>query len=183
MAVDYPYWDMEDSYVAPMKELMGVYKPKNILEVGLGQWGFSTRVWLEHTDAHVTSVDKGDWKGIAIEYTKQYPKRFTFLKGMTDDVLPTLKPVYDFIFIDGDHSYEGCKQDILNCQKLLTPKGVILLDDYGVGHISAVNVDGNGNPIDGHFGVKQAVDECFKDWSQAYMNIPFGNGGVAFRRG
>lgn len=182
MAIEYPYWDMEESYVGPMKELMATFKPKNILEVGLGQWGFSTRVWLEHTDAKVTSVDKGDWKGIGEEYTKQYPKRFLFLKGMTEDILPTLKPVYDFIFIDGDHSYEGCKQDILNCQKLLAPKGLILLDDYGVHHISAVNVDGNGNPIDDYFGVMQAVDECFKDWKRAYMNIQFGNGGVAFRK-
>jgi predicted O-methyltransferase YrrM len=118
-----------------------------------------------------------------VEYTKQYPKRFTFLKGVTDAILPTLKPEYDFIFIDGDHAYEGCKQDILNCQKLLAPGGVILLDDYGVNIISAVNVDGNGNPIDDYFGVKEATDECFaKGWKRVYTDINFGNGGVAYAK-
>jgi predicted O-methyltransferase YrrM len=182
MAIEYPYPNMEKNYVNPLKQLMKVLKPESILEVGLGQWGFSTRVWLENSNAHVTSVDKGDWNGLGKEYFEKYPKRFNFIKGYTDDVLPLLAKEFDFIYIDGDHSYEGSKADMINCQKLLLTDGVILLDDYGVEHISAVNVDDNGNPIDDYFGVKQAADEVFKGWKQVYKDIDFANGGRAYAK-
>ena len=36
---------------------------------------------------------------------------------------------YDLIFIDGDHSYAGAKQDWLNCRSSLAQGGVLILDD------------------------------------------------------
>lgn len=36
----------------------------------------------------------------------------------------------DLIYIDGDHSYEGCKADLANFSPLLASDGVILCDDY-----------------------------------------------------
>ena len=35
----------------------------------------------------------------------------------------------DFLFIDGDHSYEGAKQDFENYSKLVRPGGLIALHD------------------------------------------------------
>lgn len=37
----------------------------------------------------------------------------------------------DWIYIDGDHSYEGCLQDLENSLKIVKPGGLILGDDYG----------------------------------------------------
>lgn len=37
----------------------------------------------------------------------------------------------DFIFVDGDHSYEGVKNDTEKAFKMLAPGGVILWHDYG----------------------------------------------------
>jgi hypothetical protein len=37
---------------------------------------------------------------------------------------------FDFIFIDGDHSYEGVENDTLKAFKLLKPGGVIMWHDY-----------------------------------------------------
>jgi len=37
----------------------------------------------------------------------------------------------DWIYIDGDHSYEGCLQDLENSLKLVKSGGLILGDDYG----------------------------------------------------
>lgn len=179
MAIDHPYWDQQGRYIEPLVQLVRELKPKTILEIGLGQWAFSTHAWLEESDAKVTTVDKGDWNGYAPKLAEAYPGRFTFKQGLTDEVLPKLKQKYDLIFIDGDHAYEGCKNDILNCQKLLAPNGVILMDDYGVDY-SAVDVNDNGDPIDGHFGVKQACDECFENWKQVYQHINFANGGRAY---
>jgi len=37
----------------------------------------------------------------------------------------------DWIYIDGDHSYEGCFKDLENSLKIVKPGGFILGDDYG----------------------------------------------------
>lgn len=37
----------------------------------------------------------------------------------------------DWIYIDGDHSYEGCLSDLENGLKAVKPGGLILGDDYG----------------------------------------------------
>ena len=37
----------------------------------------------------------------------------------------------DWIYVDGDHSYEGCFKDLENSLKIVKPGGFILGDDYG----------------------------------------------------
>jgi predicted O-methyltransferase YrrM len=56
---------------------------------------------------------------------------------------------YDFVFIDADHSYEGCKADIEAWWPLVKKGGWICGHDYA-------------NPGFPEFGVKQAVDEFVK---------------------
>lgn len=53
-------------------------------------------------------------------------------------------PTFDFVFIDGDHSYEGCAADIAAYRPLLRVGGVLAGHDYGAKHP----------------GVVQAVDEA-----------------------
>jgi hypothetical protein len=38
---------------------------------------------------------------------------------------------FDWIYVDGDHSYEGCLIDLENCLKVLKKNGIIFGDDYG----------------------------------------------------
>lgn len=38
---------------------------------------------------------------------------------------------YGLVFIDGDHSYEGCAADIMKAKSIARPGGVIACHDYG----------------------------------------------------
>jgi len=57
--------------------------------------------------------------------------------------------LFDFIFIDGDHSYNGAKKDFENALKVLAPNGVIAFHD------SNVHEEG--------MGVWKLMDELKKD--------------------
>lgn len=60
----------------------------------------------------------------------------THLRMFSHQALPQLKQIFaqdgppPFMFIDGDHSYEGVRQDILNYYPLLAPGGMMLFHDY-----------------------------------------------------
>jgi len=56
------------------------------------------------------------------------------MRGYSGEVLNNLDIMFDFIFVDGDHSPEGVYMDGLICLKKLKPNGYILFDDYGFVH-------------------------------------------------
>ena len=64
----------------------------------------------------------------------------------------------DFVFIDGDHSYEGCKADIEAWNKKVKPGGFLCGHDYGSERFP---------------GVKQA-------WDESYPNLTVGDHKVVF---
>lgn len=160
-------------YQLPLVELASKREWQSILEVGYGH-GFSSYVWLNKTNAKVTSVDKGDW------HHKHDDSRLKFILGSSHDVLPKLKGRYDLIYIDGSHLYEDVYKDIVDSMKLITPDGVILLDDYGVKEGDGVDFHEDGQVINGKYGVKKAADKLFKDWHRVYADIGFANGGRAY---
>jgi predicted O-methyltransferase YrrM len=51
--------------------------------------------------------------------------RVHLICGSSHIVLPTLNEKFDFIFIDGNHTYAATKQDFLDASKLLTEYGQI----------------------------------------------------------
>ncbi|MCI3281053.1 class I SAM-dependent methyltransferase [Synechococcus sp. PCC 6717] len=52
-----------------------------------------------------------------------------FINARSDEV--TIEGLVDLIFIDGDHSYEGCKADVFNYVPwYLRPRGYFILHDY-----------------------------------------------------
>jgi predicted O-methyltransferase YrrM len=51
------------------------------------------------------------------------------LQGYSSDFVGTVKNI-DFLFIDGDHSIEGCKYDFENFEQDVKPGGYIAFHDY-----------------------------------------------------
>jgi hypothetical protein len=79
---------------------------------------------------------------------KQYADRVTVFRASSLEVAGTYYGKgLDLVFIDGDHSHEGCSADIAAWRPLIEPGGWIGGHDYGKER----------------FGVTQAVDEAFGD--------------------
>lgn len=56
-------------------------------------------------------------------------RRVVLVTGDSKVILPGLCHRFDMVFIDGDHSEEGCLADLNNCQHLLKPSTLVLVDD------------------------------------------------------
>jgi predicted O-methyltransferase YrrM len=69
----------------------------------------------------------------------------------------------DFIFVDGDHTYPGVRQDILDFYPLLAPGGIMMFHDYlpaldDENRAFILNHHGNAEP-----GIRRAVQELMED--------------------
>lgn len=75
----------------------------------------------------------------------------TIIKKISTEALEDIEDEsLDWIYIDGDHSYQGCKQDLDNYDKKVKTDGFICGHDW-------VTKDKNG------FGVNQAVNEFISE--------------------
>lgn len=52
-----------------------------------------------------------------------------FLDGDSKDLVPKLNEGFELAVVDGDHSYDGAWQDLMNAWHLLEPGGIIVFDD------------------------------------------------------
>lgn len=62
------------------------------------------------------------------------PETYKIIQGMSEDpdiIKNASKKKYDYILIDGDHSYEGVKRDFDNYAPFVKNGGLIIFDDYG----------------------------------------------------
>lgn len=96
----------------------------NVLEIGV-RYGASTSALLsglEENGGHLWSIDVND-----CSLFSGHPL-WTFIQGDSKSIDPRIPAKLDLLFIDGDHSYEGCLSDL----KLYGPRAeVVMLHDYG----------------------------------------------------
>lgn len=55
--------------------------------------------------------------------------RVKLIKKLSDDALDEIPEEIDFLFIDGDHSEEQCRKDIVNYVPRVTSEGVVIIHD------------------------------------------------------
>lgn len=111
-------------------KLFQQYNFSNILEIGVHQ-GITAGLMLE------SSAEINSYTGIDINLRldlfnsiwEDYLDYTTFYQQSSQDF--KFNRMYDFILIDGDHSYEGVIADLINTKNLLSPAGVLAIDDYG----------------------------------------------------
>lgn len=72
----------------------------------------------------------------------RYRDRLDVFRGRSAEVARTWKEPLDLLFIDADHSYDGCRDDVLAWRPFVRPGGWIAFHDSG------------------EAGVRRAIDEC-----------------------
>ncbi len=109
-------------------------KYHSILELGTSL-GITSCYLANSPNAHLTTIEgsKAVWEQaqLSFEKTKLQPK-ITSLCGTFDAALPEIlakNPIYDFIFIDGNHSYEATLRYVKMLQPYLSKNGLLILDD------------------------------------------------------
>jgi len=107
---------------------------KNILEIGFNA-GHSANLFLNtNTKCNVLSFDIGehDYVKIGKKYIdNKYPDRHILISGDSTKTIPKyeMNIKYDLIFIDGGHSYDVAKSDLLNCKRFAHKDTIVIMDD------------------------------------------------------
>src|SRR5262245_15225471 len=96
---------------------------RSIMEIGFNA-GHSSELFLRFNEtAHVTSFDLGEHRYVLAAKTyldRRFHARHTLVLGDSTQTIPRFpaESPFDLIFIDGGHSYEVAKADLLNCRRL-----------------------------------------------------------------
>lgn len=152
-------------------------RPKTVLEVGshigsaavvigsaLKANGFGKSYHLEPQD-HYFEILSAFVREAGLESIAIPVKRFS-----TDSELPAIVgDDVDIVFLDANHSYSHALSDIRTCVKLLSKKGIMLLDDVGHPHSRNICSEGRG-------GVRQALQDFLRerpDYTAIFFEHPF----------
>ena len=154
-----------------IKEL-GDVSDKTMIEIG-SFIGESTIIFAQHfkhviaIDPFLPNYDPNDptsnfnFEDVFEEFQNRIePKKekVTIYKMFSHDAVNLLdKEQYDFIYIDGLHTYDGVKNDIINYLPLVKKGGVIGGHDYGTSHPHLLGVTEAVNEILGE------PDKVFED--------------------
>jgi predicted O-methyltransferase YrrM len=119
-------------------------KPKYVVEIGTWHGG-SLWFWLRYAapEAQIVSVDMGPehWRPAEPDFDASIWQDWIrpsndlhVIKGDSKspevvDQVKSICPHIDFLFIDGDHSYEGSRADFESYGPLVRPGGVIAFHD------------------------------------------------------
>ena len=110
------------------KEVLFIAEPESILEIGFNAGASALLFLMINPKLHYHSIDIVENQK-SVDLSKNF-SRFYFVNKNSLDIIPgeDLLFKYDLVFIDGDHSEQGVKNDIEK-SLLFNPK-YILLDDY-----------------------------------------------------
>jgi hypothetical protein len=116
-------------------ELFKEYNFSNILEIGVYQ-GLTAGLMLESSSLleSYTGIDTNLRLDLFNEIWTNYLTNTKFYEQSSQEF--NYSKTYDFILIDGDHSYNGALTDLMKTSKLLSKNGVLAIDDYSMPEVA-----------------------------------------------
>jgi len=172
-----------------LAEIVADLKPRRVLEIGTAGGG-TLFIWcrLASDDATIISVDLPGgpfgggypmWRAVLYRYFGKPQQRLHLIRGDSHDpkTLEKVKKILggeelDFLFIDGDHTYEGVRRDFEMYSPLVRSGGIVAFHDI-VPHdrvhdpYGQVGVPKFWNEIKSRYRHLEIV----KDWSQGWAGI------------
>jgi len=147
----YPLWEHNICILDGefLQDLIKKYGSIKSLEIGFA-FGISTLFICEALLKNGKNVKhiaidpyQKEFYGIGIENIKRagFSHIFEFKEEKSELYLPSLlrrKEKFDFIFIDGDHSFDHCFIDFFYCDRILSLGGIIVLDDINFPSIKKI---------------------------------------------
>lgn len=128
-------------------------------------WGSNdSQDYLETNDFHANASkeQQDQWEKQARDMVKEFNGRTEIIKDLSVNASMQVEDgSVDLVFIDADHSYKGCKEDINSWKSKVKSNGWLSGHDY------------ENNQADFKFGVTEAVDEFLgknKDQLQLGLN-------------
>jgi predicted O-methyltransferase YrrM len=174
-----------DEEISQLAALVRRNSPRLVCEIGTA-WGGTLAIWTAICDAEATIISIDLPRGL---YGAGYPRfrasfyrsfakkrQNLFLLRADSHIFSTLRYVkgilgsrgLDFLFIDGDHSYEGVKRDF-NMYKSLVNKGRGIIAVHDIAEASNPNV---GVPrFWAEIRSKYATTEIVNDPNQGWAGI------------
>ena len=146
--MEYPNWfdGQKHNFEAQLKHLM--WKP-DLRFLQIGAFTGDASVWLCETvlnDPTCMLIDVDTWTGSNedehknINWSRLYPhykyrvgiyEKVIALKMTSDEYFAgNNETMFDFIYIDGDHTTAQVERDANGAWKLLKPNGILAFDDY-----------------------------------------------------
>lgn len=146
--MEYPNWFETTSAIVNFKRHLEPFKGKPVNFLQIGAYTGDASEWmlkeiLTHPDSTLTDVDT--WQGSDEEEHKSmdfddvlktyiskvggYPN-LTYCQETSDNFFLNNKKLYDFIYIDGDHTAFSVMKDLINSHLCLKQGGIIACDDY-----------------------------------------------------
>ena len=92
--------------------------------------------WIKYSVATVSNINgydnliNEDTYNIFKNNTIKNQDKIIIKKGFSNDILPKLDKIYDFIYVDGDHSEKTVWNDAINSFAILKINGILIFDDY-----------------------------------------------------
>jgi hypothetical protein len=174
--IDSPSWTITYGVTESLIKKFGV---KTLAEVGVARGHHSAHLLEAISDLHVYSVDPwgyfsdeynnmynyhtlADDEKIyqqAVELLKPFGNRSTILRETSRRAAQEIKGQIDMVYLDGDHSYEGYKDDLNVWWRKVRAGGIFSGRDYG-------------HPQ--HPGVAKAIDEFLANSKGLKFNLEAG---------